>query len=122
MHYVISKLSSGVDYVTYRKTPDGQAIPIGKVTIKGGSDVADRKTLVAPEGVITEISDDQAEALKENSIFVEQMESGYLKLVKTNPVSLEKAVNGLKKDKGAALTASDFTSTGQKPPETGSAK
>ena len=64
--YVISTMSSAVEYCVYGENPMGNVFPVLKsVLIKGGANVIDGRTLLTPNGVETAISDEDFELLKE---------------------------------------------------------
>lgn len=122
MPYIVSKLASGVNYATYRKQArGGKPIPVGTILVKGGADVVDKRTLIMPGGVVTEVRSDQVEQLRNNPIFVEQEKDGYLKVLDKKP-DPDKAATSLDKDVSAQITDSDYTSAGLAAPTTGAAK
>lgn len=68
MAYIFSTLSSGVNF--------------GNVAIKGGAGVADRRTLVTPQGVVTKVTDSQLEQLQQNETFQRFVKNGVLTVSK----------------------------------------
>jgi hypothetical protein len=77
MPYVFSTSSASVDYVMYKPTLKGQHnIPDKKVTIKGGSNVFNG--MYTPRGVATKVTDDELEFLKNNPVFKQHLDAGFL--------------------------------------------
>lgn len=77
--YVYSTLSADNIYAAY--VPGGADLPMvdreRQVFIKGGSNVADKR-LVTPRGVVTEVSSEELDALKENTVFQMHVANGYV--------------------------------------------
>lgn len=117
MPYIVSTLAAGVNYMTYSKQRGGKPIPTGTILVKGGANVTDKRTLIAPGGVLTELSAKDLEQLRNNPIFQEQEAAGYLKVLDKKP-DPDKAGASLNDDTSAQLTASDYTALGQTPPTT----
>ena len=119
MAYVISTLSNNVEFNTY-KDKGGINVKVDKIVIKGGANVANKKTLeVAGGGLITFVTDAQLETLMKNSIFKRQMEQGFFKVVKDSKPKAESVAEKMEeKDKSAQLVAKDFIDKGQNPPKT----
>ena len=111
MAYVISKMGAGVDYTGYRKIVDGKNIRLAqewKISIKGGNGVMERHTLVTPDGVITQITDEQAELLKNNELFKKHERRGYIRIVGSASAAEKVGKEIEKEDNSAQLTAEDF--------------
>lgn len=103
--YIISTLSSGVDYSFYKTAPNGQDIVYKTVSIKGGANVPDKNTLFIPKGVETKITDEEYELLKTHAVFQLHVDKGFIKVIKTSAKDIEKAVETLEKeDTSAPLT------------------
>lgn len=108
MPHVVSKLAAGVDYVLYEKTGSGKLVAIGAVSIDGGASVANKKTLYTPDGVVTPISDQDAEMLALDPVFQEHLANGSVKLLRTKPGDPDKAAADLDKDQSAPVTPGDY--------------
>ena len=71
MMYVLSKLTGAQDYNFYA---EGTAPGVNQVTctihINGGANLAD-KHFITPDGIITEITEEQAERLKTHPVFIQ---------------------------------------------------
>jgi 16S rRNA U516 pseudouridylate synthase RsuA-like enzyme len=115
--YILSKLAGGVDYSFYRKNAAGKMVRDGFVRVKGGADVADKKTLQAPDGVVTEVTEAEAKKLEANPVFQKHKKAGLVKTVKTAPA--KKAGRDLAADKSRQVTPADYKEEGKQPPATG---
>jgi len=106
--YVYSKLAN--DYVINQASypEDGKLPRIERqIVIKGGAGVI-TKNLITPAGVVTEITDDEAEWLKTNTSFIKQSKAGFLKLEGTSR-TVEKAVSDMTdRDNSDQLQEIDF--------------
>lgn len=115
MPYVISTSSSDVNYTEFRETSEGKDIRqtiVRQVLVKGGQGVMRRKELFTPyNGVVTEITDDEAEFLLRNEAFKRHMDRGYVRIVNYQPDD-KRAAKELqtmeKEDDSAQLTPEDF--------------
>lgn len=120
MPYIISSLSSDVKYVFWNKVAENVVTPYKEILIKGGAHVADKKTLVMPNGVVTEVSKDDLELLITNPCFKTHLEGGFVKIVETE--SKHKAQDEGDKmeteDKSAQITPKTYKKRGQKAPAT----
>ena len=116
--YIISRESASVEFPRYVKTKTGVDVN-GSVVINGGAYVINKKTLETPNGVVTEVSKEELEFLKTQSLFNEKVENGSYEIVESEKKANEKAKKRTKKDKGAQLTAKDFEEAGMTPPIVG---
>ncbi len=108
MPYVYSTLTNGNEYAEYE--PGGADIPVlkKKVEIKGGANVANKKSLITPLGVATRVSDEDLEFLKNHPEFQRHMKAGYISIGKTNADPEKFASNMKGPDESAPLTPADF--------------
>jgi|SRR5882757_2325130 len=113
MPYIYSTLSADTKYTLYEKNGQGDlVIPIRGITIKGGANVAS-KSFVTPQGVVTEVTDEELTFLQENSIFKAHVEGGFLR-IDNKKIEVEKAVKSLEKgDKSKPLTHADYPADGR---------
>lgn len=116
MPYILSKLANSQVYTLYAQGINGVNIPSVSVEIKGGADVTD-KNLVTPDGVITKITAEQLDILKQNKDFQNHLEHGHIKYFATNP-NIEREAPKMEKDKSKQLTPSDYEKKGKKAPKT----
>lgn len=113
MPYVLSKLANTQVYTKYIKGTDNFNQAVAFVTINGGADVTN-KLLVTPQGVVTEISAEQLDLLKENKVFQQHLENGVVSYYSLAP-DVDKKAPKMKKDKSAQLQKKDFEDKGIKP-------
>jgi hypothetical protein len=117
--FILSKLTGGVDYTFYRKNAAGKMVPDGFIRVKGGADTADKKTLVTPDGVATELSEADVKKLESNPVFQKHKKAGKVKTAKSVPA--KKVGQDLDPDKSRQVTPADYRKSGQTPPATGAA-
>ena len=127
MPYIVSKASQSIDYVLWDQSKSGglpKAVKV--VTIQGGANVINKKTLETPKGVITEVTDEELEFLKKNSAFKRHLERGWMH-IETSRGAAEKKADIVEKDDdgfdlkdgSSQLTDEDFERAGKKPPVVG---
>lgn len=113
MPYVTSKMGAGVIYAIYGKTAGGLPYIQKEIVVNGGSGVMN-KNLITPNGVVTSVSDEEAEMLKSNPLFKLHEANGYVKIHRTAKTK----TNDLKeKDNSAQKTAEDYQKKGKKAPK-----
>lgn len=115
--YIASKMAANVNYAIYTKGQNGINVVKQVITINGGADVMDKKTLITPEGVVTVLSDEDFSKLQNNPIFVRHMKRGVLKVC-SNERNAENVSKELTKDTSAQLTPKDYKKQGKKKPKT----
>lgn len=116
--YVFSTLTANQKYPTWKKVP-GRDIPTmqGYVLIRGGANLPS-KVLVTPKGVMTPVTDEEYEQLKESPGFLQHLKGGFL-TVEDKAYDIDKVVSDLEeKDTSAPMTPKDFEDAGQKAPTT----
>lgn len=119
MKFVVSKLSYAQEFTFYAPNGgNGPAQRIGGITVKGGCNVRDQRTLVMPtEGVITEVSDEDAERLATHPVFKQYLENGAMRIVGSSGDAGRAGKDLIEKDGSAQLTEKDFKRKGRKPPK-----
>lgn len=115
--YITSRMAANVNYAVYTKAANGLNKVQQIITIKGGADVADKMTLVTPEGIVTPISDDEFDKLQDSPVFRRHVERGMIK-VSANERNAEKSSPELTKDASAQLTPKDYKKHGKRKPKT----
>lgn len=118
MPYIISSMTGDNRYAFYEKT-SGNVLRVKKeILIKGGANVSDKKTLLTPNGVATEVSDSDLELLKSNLAFKAHLERGFIKIIETSDKykAQETAEKMDQKDASAQRTAADYEKEGKKAP------
>jgi len=110
--FIYSTLTSGQAYTTYKKGGGDLPIRDATVHIDGGSNVAD-KHFMTKIGVLTQITDAQYEAIKDNYDFKLHCENGFIKVLdaKYDPENI--AADQETRDESAPLVDADFK---DKPP------
>lgn len=114
--FITSKLSSPVTYAFYQKSPSGINNIVDKITINGGADVINKRSLETPSGVVTELTDEQIEKLKSHPVFSEHLKNGYVAIL-GNEKEAKKADTELKEDNSKQLTPKDYAKKGKKAPK-----
>ena len=115
MKYIASKLSFDQTFDVYAggNAPRSR---VKRVTVRGRSNVRDPHTLVMPEGVITELSDEDAEIIARHPLYKQYEKNGMMKLT-TSKVGARSAKGDLAARDGAAqLTDEDYRKAGRKAP------
>jgi len=113
MNYVFSTLTCDTEYATYVKGGGDVPRVAKSVTLKGGTGIAS-KHFVTPEGVMTEVSDEDLEFLKKHPLFQFHEKKKFV-VVQARKVAVEKVVKDMEpKDASAPKTPSDFESKGEK--------
>lgn len=121
MAFVYSTMSAGVNY-TFAKSGELGGASRPPIFIAGGANVAD-KHFITPQGVVTEISDDDAAMLEAHPVFRIHFAHGHIKIQKSETRSMGKAVSDLAtRDKSAPLTPDDYINQGKEAPKTGKAR
>ena len=107
MAYVTSRMAGGVDYAFYKKGANGINLVTETITINGGADVIDKRTLITPDGVVTSVTDEQLKKLKTHPLFNIHLQNGGL-TIKDTEKSANKAGEELEKDKSSQITPEDY--------------
>ena len=107
-YYLFSTLTFDNLYVIYKKT-DVNANPVieKKVLIKGGHLMA-TKSLITPKGIMTEISDEDFEVLKQDYGFIQHEKNGFLKVEKKKMDAEKASISMEQKDGSTPKTPEDF--------------
>ena len=126
MPYIVSKLSQDNEYTGWKVGRNGLNQKEMSVLIKGGANVVDKKKLEVPNGVVTEVTKEQLEFLKTNSLFKMHLDGGWVEIAVSKESANKKAETKdldergrVKKDGSAQLTAEDFEDAGMEPPLVG---
>lgn len=115
MKMILSTLSCAQEVAFTKTQGNGSLAIVKKIHINGGANVADRKTLVTPAGVVTELTDEDFAALIETDFYKRQNAAGFLRPIETKGEADEPEKKGMrKKDKSAQKTEADFND-GAKP-------
>ncbi len=109
MAYVYSTLGQDMLYVNFVKGGNDFNLPVEEVLIKGGANVINKRTLITPLGIRTEITDKQHEILKRNGVFQLHVKNGFI-VVQDVKEKVEKVIQRemQSKDDSAQMTHKDF--------------
>lgn len=109
MNYVYSTMSAGVTYQTFApNVGEGIAVVEKSITINGGANVVDKKHVITPKGVVTEVSDADLEILESIWLFKKHKENGFIQVEKKS-VSVEKIVADMEeRDKSSPVRPEDY--------------
>lgn len=108
MYFIYSTLSRTMAYSFYGE-PLNDVRPIIKtIRIEGGANVA-KKNLETPRGVVTRISDEDAELLSTNPVFLRHQKNGFVVMEKHQKDPEKVAAQHMESaDNSAPLTDADF--------------
>ena len=103
MAHIVSKNNKTHSYRIYDE--NGRTAKL--ITVKGGSGIADKKTLIAPSGVITNISDSDLVLLRASEEFQRHLKGGLIAII-GNKNDKEKVVKDLQENtKSSQLKEAD---------------
>lgn len=112
MAYIYSTLTNSISICDYTSPKGGTPRRTRTVTIAGGANVA-TKNLITPQGVVTEVSDEDLAFLKQNKMFNRMVDRGFIK-VESKKVDVEKVVADMTgRDESAPLVPEDFQDDGK---------
>lgn len=114
MPHIVSTLSANTAYTQYAGDGNGANRPVRSVTVKGGANVANKRFaltdgILTPDGVATQVSDDDLEFLESNEVFKKHLQGGYVKVLKSKPDASKVAKDMTSRDQSAPLTPNSFT-------------
>ena len=117
MPYVYSTLSNDQEYTLWQTAPekDRPHVALKSVLIKGGHGIMDRKLLITPLGVVTEVTDEDLSMLEKLSVFKRHVQNGFIVVDKKKSDPEKIASTMAAKDKSAQKTPADF----KNPPKVG---
>lgn len=115
MPLVYSTMTNNSEYVEYKtNTTNNLAIPVRKVVIKGGAGVSQKRTLITPLGVRTEVSAEDLAFLQNDVNFKRHVDAGFLKVVsKGKPDADAVAADMQQRDGSAPLVPNDYVDGSQ---------
>jgi hypothetical protein len=122
MPYVASTLAAPTEYTGWKSNGNDMPQREHSVTIAGGAGVAN-KHFITPHGVVTNVSDADAEFLRGNTVFQLHEKNGYVQILERKPEDADAvAADMAGNDPGAPLTEADYEDTPQPAPTTGTGK
>jgi hypothetical protein len=112
--YVFSTLANDQRYVNWVKGPNDIPTEGYSVFIKGGTGVANDR-LITPQGVATEITEEDLAQLEQNPSFMQHKKDGFV-TVRAKKAEAEKVAADMNlKDESAPMTHSDYKSEEDSP-------
>lgn len=117
MAFITSKLAAGVDYAFYTQGENKINVVTDTISINGGADVINKRSLDTPSGVVTELTDEQLDKLKSHPLFQTHLQNGYITIMESEKEA-KKADKDLKEDNSRQLKPSDYEKKGKKKPTT----
>ena len=114
MAFITSASAAPHDYVVeWEQGPNNVRKPKRTIHINGGSDVINKRTLITPRGVVTEVTEKDIEDLKKDPLFIFHLNNGFLEISGTEKEA-NKAEKDLEKDKSAQITPDDYENGNEK--------
>lgn len=110
-YYIYSTLANGQDYTIWVQGGADLKRVSRVISIKGGANVINKKTLLTPRGVVTEVTEDELEALKTIRSFNNHVSNGYITYEKHKVDAEVAAANMTSRDKSDQFVESDFENT-----------
>lgn len=107
MGFITSKMAAPVTYAFYTKGANKINVVTDEITVNGGADVINKRSLDTPAGVVTELTDEQIDKLKSHPVFKMHLENGAVAIFESEKEA-KKAENDLNKDKSSQLTPEDY--------------
>lgn len=109
MKYILSTLTAPQLVALTAKNANGSLIITKEIYINGGANVINKKTLITPRGVITQLSDEDFKLLVETKWYKRMHERGYICPCETLTDDENPQKKGLKaKDKSAQMDEKDY--------------
>lgn len=122
MPYILSKLSSDVNYAVYKDVPGGKKEVAKIINVKGKASVTDPRTLLMPNGVATKVTDEELKLLEANPIFKRHKANGHVSISKTESkheaTEAAEEAKDLQADASRQQTEADFKKAKKKAPKT----
>lgn len=118
MPLIFSTMTGAVTYTDWKLSPGGLSVAGKQVTIKGGANVADRRTIITPRGIGTQVSDEDLAFLEKDPTFLFHKQNGFITIDSVADIrDADLAASGMEgRDDSAPDVEQDFTANGEKPP------
>lgn len=107
MGFITSKMAASVTYAFYTKGANKINVVTDEITVNGGADVINKRSLETPSGVVTELTDEQIDKLKTHPVFKMHLANGAVAILGSEKEA-KKADEDLNKDKSSQLTPEDY--------------
>jgi len=105
--YVYSTLASDVAYTNHMAGGGDMPIELPPVTIKGGAGIANER-LMTPRGVVTEVTEQEVEYLRQNEVFKMHEKNGFIEVSESRVDPDIAAADMTGRDNSAPLVPEDF--------------
>lgn len=116
--YVYSTLTAPVQYPAYVKGGGDMPTAETAVTIFGGANCPD-KYMRTPAGVVTPVTAEELEILRQSPVFQLHEKNGFVRVEKKKMDPEKIAADMNTRDQSAPLVDQDFEALGQEPPKMG---
>lgn len=107
MGFVTSKMAAPVTYAFYTQGANKINIVTDEITVNGGADVINKRSLETPAGVVTELPDEKIDKLKSHPVFKMHLANGAVAILGSEKEA-KKADKELEKDKSSQITPEDY--------------
>lgn len=107
MAFITSKMAAPVRYAFYTQGANKINVVTDEITINGGAGVINKRSLETPQGVVTELTDEQLDKLKSHPVFKMHLANGAVAILGTEKEA-KKADKDLKADKSSQITPEDY--------------
>lgn len=107
MPYIFSTLTCDNAYTHWEKSADNQQVQQRSVTVKGGNGVMN-KNFITPQGVMTEVTDEELAFLESVYAFQEHVKNGFIVVEKKAAAPEKVKANMKQKDESAPITPADY--------------
>ena len=107
MGFITSKMAAGVTYAFYAPAANKINVVTDTITINGGADVINKRSLETPTGVVTELTDEQIDKLKSHPLFQEHLQNGAVTIISSEK-DAKKAEKDLEEDKSSQIKPDDY--------------
>lgn len=104
--YLQCTMSAPVDFEIRKDVKNSPVAQVTKVIrVAGGANVRDRKSIYTPNGLMTEVSDEDYALLEQDQLFRQLKANGYIVVTSDHHLNVN---DNEKKDKSAPKTPEDF--------------
>lgn len=104
--YIFSTLAASVAYTNYAAGGADLPVPMPSVLVHGGAGVANER-IVTPRGVVTEVTEDQLQYLRENKVFQLHEKNGFVMVSEANTDPDKAAADMEGRDNSAPIVPQD---------------
>lgn len=118
MPYVYSTLTAPQEYTDWQMMDGGVNTIIRSIRIEGGHGVIN-KHFITPQGVATQVTEEELAFLQNNYSFKEHMKNGFI-VVDKKKSDTERVVRDMKaRDGSSQIVPDDYSKKGRKAPKIG---